>query len=620
MTGWVMQRRDASPPAPTVAVRPPTESALNALGWRVALVALFAGQAGVLAGGVLRAPADQVLGYDASGVWRVLWTFRWTWRGVSDLGALPVDAPTLNFPAGGPLWSPSWLLDVLSLPLQALAGAVVAYNILVLLHLVVAAVGASALARLSGRSRAAAVVAGTVFGFNTLLLTGGVAAARADVLAMAWLPWCFVAVKALVRRPGVATVTGAVVTWAMLVLGSMQWGLVASVFLPFVAVTAGLDAGKGSDRPAAIRMAVALLVAGALGALLFWGVLAWMGDVVHASGALDTRADLHAHTFPPALDMGHLGHRYANLFGWFYPGEAGLVVNEGLDLEVWSTYAGVLALTLATFGVRRGNFRWLGLGLGSAVLSLGPYLLVSLDSWRPVAVPWWIEIHRFFPWLLAVSDPVLFAGVAFVGLAVLAGAGLDVLLHRLAHPAARGVVALALSFAMIGETWYLSPAQIPFPSASTEHLHATEWLRTAPAGAVLDWPPRAAGRQSEVGRYLWEQVAHGRPIPYDLASTDDEPGALEANPFWGSLEVATYGADFVSPAWDSTTELPIARGLLELREMGYRWIVLHPALVAEGRRADVQDWLQAWTRPVVTLPDGDIVYDLRTRDRAAQRK
>lgn len=563
----------------------------------------------LIAGPVLRDPAARLLGDTLGPGWRTLWAHDWTRRALA-AGELPLSTDAIAFPAGGRLVSPSLASDLLSVPLQPLIGVVAAHNLLQLLLVPLAGLGAAVVGRQAGLTGAGGALAGTVYGFCALLLTEGLASGEPSASGIAVLPWALAACVALLRGPGLRTALAAGAAIAALGYTSVQWLLVASLTLPLPLAAELLRPAHAERRPSLPRLLASVAGATAL-ALVLFGVPAATLLAGHGSGDLASSAHLTSRlALPGPEDVGASMHTHATLASYFYPGSRWLSVYEGLDRVVRSTYAGSVALLLASFGARRGTTRWLVLGVVAATLSLGPYLTVADDSWRASPVPWWLALWDLAPWIRSLDEPVRFAAPAQLALAVLAGAGADTWLREATSRARRAAAALVLSAAVFAEITLLSPVPVPLPFAPVEVPPVVAALADVGPGAVIDWPLRPAGHLAEDKRpFLW-QMHHGRPIPWDFAAAAAGSGTIEDNPFLADLERATYGHAWVSPAWTAVSGLPVRRGLAELGAMGIRWLVFHPADVAPEQRAEATEYLDAWAIPVVRLPDGDTIYAL----------
>ncbi len=561
----------------------------------------------------------RIVGDEYAGAWRTLWAHAWTLRRLLRDHAWPLDAPEIAFPRGGSFSSIAPLNDLLSLLPQLLWGLVPAYNLVVLGHMLLAATGGWALGRSAGLGRAGAAVAGAVFGFNSFLLSYGIASAVVETNTAGWIAWFLVAALWLLRRPGPRSALAAGLAFGITGVACLYWALITGLLAPLVLVPALVDrlraAADGRERRRLLGwVVVGVVVAGVAFAIPGTRLLATYQD----QGALLQDYAVRKQQLLPPDVMASLAHDYASVAGYLLPGARNLAVHADMDRLVQSTYAGWLALALASYGLGRGRWRWFVAGMAGAVLSLGPFAFFTQHAWRPEPVWWWVALRAAFPPVRMVTSYVRFSVFFFIGLAVLAGAGAD---RFAAWLRARSLGRLApwagpaLALAILAEIAFLSPAPVPVPSAVAWVPQASLALRDLPEeGAVLDWPQRYPGKKIEVSRYFYDQTFHWRPIAYDFAPTSYMPGPLEGNAFFARLERITYGEGYDSGAWGEESRWPILAAVLEMQEMGYAYVVLHPWFVEPARLADVRGFLDAVLERVEDLPDGGTIYRVAPAD------
>lgn len=563
---------------------------------------------------------SRIVGHEMSGPWRTLWAHNWTLRRLQSDGVWPLTTTEISFPHEGPFSSIAPVNDLLSLPLQSLFGLIVAYNLVALFHLLLASTGGYALGRAAGLRRGGSLVAGTVFGFNAFLLTYGVSSAVVETSTQGWLAWFLAALLWLLRRPGPVSALAAGVTYALAGLSSFYWALMLAIVVPIVGAPALWDGLKAGPRAHKARTIGWLLVSAGVAAVVFWPPASALLETYQAQGAvLQDYASRKQELLQASVMANHV-HDFATLNAYLETGKDALSVHKDMDRLAQSTYAGWIALVLASFGLGRGRWRWLAFAAAGCALSLGPFLFLTAESWRDTPVLWWLGLRDVLPPIRMITSYVRFCVFFYLGLAVLAGFAADRVTTWFAErdgadrPAAlfAPVVLAGLVFA---ELAVLSPVPFPVPSAVAYVPESSQVLATLPkAGAVIDWPQRYAGEKVEVSRYFFYQAFHGRPIPYDFAPTSYMPGPIEMNPFFGQLERQTYGPDYVSDGWSSVTAMPTNRGLQDLLDMGYAYLVVHPWHIDPQRQGDVLGWLDSQLSRVSETPDGGVIYELSVRD------
>jgi hypothetical protein len=578
------------------------------LGWYLLWIAFFLGSA-------VFGLHERIIGDELSGAWRTLWAHDWTLHRLRTDGAWPLTATEVAYPRSGPFSSIAPVNDALSLLPQLLVGLVPAYNLVVIFHWLLAATGGYALARAAGARRAGALVGGSVMGWNSFLLTYGIASAVVETSTVGWVAWFFAAMVALVRRPGLGLAIATGLLFAIAGVASFYWALLIALVVPLVAVPALADRWAAAPEGRG-RLFGSVLLAVVVAAAAFFPLAMPLLDTYAAQGAvLQDYATRKQELLDPGV-MANLAHDYATVQGLLFPGKGQLTAHADMDRLVQSTYAGWVAIALAAAGLRRGALRWLALALAGALLALGPFVFLNPGAWRSAPVFYWVWLRDLIPPVRMITSYVRFDVFASLGLAVLAALGADRLIaaatETLPKPRApRTLLAFGLSAAVLMEMAFVSPVPFPLPTAPAKIPSVSETLATLPSpGAVLDWPQRYAGLPVEVSRYFFYQSAHHRPIPYDFAPTSYMPGEIEGNAFFAELERVSYGEDYYSNAWGEQTERAALYGLMELREYGFAYLILHPSFVDPERLPLVIDLLDDNLHRVETGADGAVLYRL----------
>ena len=114
---------------------------------------------------------SRVPGIEKGDVWDHLWSMDWTRRALVESDVALFFNPQAYIPEGLLLFPMNLVNELFSVPLQLLFGTVAAYNLMTIILLVFAAWAAFRLALHMAGSRAAALVAGTVFGFTPCVLS-----------------------------------------------------------------------------------------------------------------------------------------------------------------------------------------------------------------------------------------------------------------------------------------------------------------------------------------------------------------------------------------------------------------------------------------------------------------
>jgi len=558
-----------------------------------------------------------VVGGDRSGVWRTVWAHFWTLDRLRADGAWPLDAPEIAFPRGGAFSSIAPVHDALSLPLQLTVGLIPAFNALVLGHFVLAAVGAWALARSAGVGNGGSVVAGTLFGFNSFVLSYGVSSAVVETTTGGWCALFLLAAVRLVRAPGFGTALVAGLAWAVMGLSCLYWSammtLLAPLFVTAIVLPGGALLSPPPVTPAPLwRRAAFVALGGGLAAAFFLPpAFALLGTYAADTGLLSGYADRKQELLDPSV-MASLPHDYATLVGYLLPGDGALVRHVDLDILQQTVYAGWVALALAWFGWGPGTRRWGVLAALCALLSLGPFAFLSPTSASTTAMPWWTWLREVLPPIRMVTSYVRFSLFAYLALGVLAGAGAERLAALIRERwGVRAPVGALAALLLVVELATIGPAPLPIATADATIPPAAYALAELPrAGAVLDWPQRYPEGRSEVSRYFYWQATHGRPIPYDFAPSGYLPSAIESNPFYAELERRTYGNTYDSGAWDAGSNDAAFTGAAEAAADGFAYLAVHASLIAPSQQEAVFVWLDARLPLVERFEDGSSIYDI----------
>jgi hypothetical protein len=194
-------------------------------------------------------------------------------------------------------------------------------------------------------------------------------------------------------------------------------------------------------------------------------------------------------------------------------------------------FPGLLAILLALVGLaigwRRPPVQYLAiLGVGAAILALGPNLYVTADNKSVLFthMPYGF-LYFHFPGFDSMRVPARFGILFALGVAGLAGVGLTWLLDRVAawrpvrphldRRALAGALAATLIVGIVAES--LNRPLQPVPLATREQAPPVYgWLATQPGAVVLELPfviPDHPDRSGMLGDlYQFYSLYHGRPV------------------------------------------------------------------------------------------------------------
>lgn len=308
--------------------------------------------------------------------------------------------PTVGDPLTGLWYPPLWPAIIWP--------SVVTFNVMVWLHLAWAGWGMYRLARSEGLSTWPALVAGILFSGSPKLIGQSALGHVTLVMAVAWTPWWLLQLSASEEQPvhiaegriwqGIRSGT----VLGLIFLADPRW-LIPAVLLGGAYTLRRWLAETWSVRSDLRERAVGWLAAAAQAGLVAALLALPMWQLV----SLSTRqtlvpSDASAFSLPPA-----------RLLGLFIPDLGGW--------PEWMTYVGMVGLTLALVAVLLSGKGWRFWGLVAAagwVLALGDHSPIY-----PLMI-------RIVPGLAWQRVPARFLFLSIVGIAMLAGIGLEGLLRH----------------------------------------------------------------------------------------------------------------------------------------------------------------------------------------------
>ena len=432
-------------------------------------------------------------------VWNHAWGYWWFEQALGS-GELPVHTQLAGGPEGGALWFIDAAGATAALPVTALLGPSVAYNLTLLVRVSLAGLAGWLLARELGAKDSGAWLGGLAYATTPFLLCE-LANGISEVCATQWVGFTLWAALRATR------------SWTTkdLALLGFLGGLTAVVSfyqgLAGALTVAGLLLARlpGAWKAGLLgrQAALGLLAAAGLGALVFLPVWALFHGTLEAADALIRRQD---------GGMMLVAHNAVDPRIYFMPGNF-----QSVDLAaeydepfVHTAYLRWSVLLLAGFALFRRRSLWpvLVATVVSLICGLGNYLW-----WDGAFVqPGGMMLSLPFAWLLkllpqlAITHPLRLALPAMALCCALAGLGLSELSTW--RPAWSKALWLALPL-VAAEGLFGSSASYPIPRSSAQ---VPAWYEVD-QGMVLDLPAEV-GTTMLTSRYFWYQTAHGRPIPY----------------------------------------------------------------------------------------------------------
>jgi hypothetical protein len=386
----------------------------------------------------------------------------------------PFFTPYLYYPHGAGLWLQTLnpINFLVSLPIHALFGLVVAYNFVVLFSLTMSGYAAYLLARgvlaehgASGATNhRAALIAGVIFACSGYLLAQ-VLGSHTHMLAAWPLPLAALALHRAASRPGWGRIALAGALIALTVLSDWQYLLFTLIWAAWYALARLLfhqPAGERGGPLPRLRASGAPAVVASIGVALLL-VLPLAVPTTRFAASVPTAATEGGPTF-------RLEHS-ADLADFFIPSQLHPLLGplaERLQaykaethIQNKTVYLGFVALALAAPGLRgRAGRFWLLGGLLFALLALGPQLQIL--GWRTgMPLPGALLYH--LPLVGISRYPIRFAVYVMLALAMLAALGARRFLAGLERRARRPGRAANLALAGLVALITFENLTTPFP-------------------------------------------------------------------------------------------------------------------------------------------------------------
>jgi len=521
---------------------------------------------------------SRVLGPPAPGdSFYYLFLLRWVRDGVFGKTALSqlLWNPWMFYPFGYNLALSETTLSttLLALPLTALLGEVVAYNLVLFVSFVLSGLGAYLLVLRYTQSRAAAFLGGVVFAFSPYRMSH-LGAGHLPLMGTQWLPFLLLYLDKTVSE---LRVSNAVLAATFYVLGALSSWYYAYMFalagFTFVVLRGRPWRRHLLQRRFIQRAAVfVLLVALCLGPLAAWTARGWSeGERPHSLRYIDQFSASPADfVYPSVLQP---------LWGTWLARRYTQNINENI------LYLGLLPFALAAVSLMRGRRRaahvYGGLCLVFFVIALGTTL-----HWRNapvyVTVPAWLEraftvgmglltgrlalypissyslrlagsvfipmpallMNLYLPFFSAMRVWARFGLVAALGVSVLAGLGHENLAGRSDRKSNR-----LLSILLVGAVLF-EYAAIPYAlgSCSVEARPVDDWLASQSGDwAIMELPVAKATS----GRPLYMAVTHEKRICFGYGTFfpqafNEQRAVLESFPSSASIALlAAWGVRYV---------------------------------------------------------------------------
>ena len=564
------------------------QSVLAGRGVRVGLaVALYLVIALGITLPVVFSPTDHFIGHPQADVWKHLWNHDWTERALVEQHSLPTEALELNYPHGGSLYPVDLLNGILMIPLRAVFGHILAFNLLTWLHLVLGAISMFFLARRFTSSYAPALLAGFIYGFCPLVLTYGLASGVSNRLNLLWVPLFFLLFLRILEKGRIRDYLGAGVVYFLCAMGCWTYALLIYLLLFFFSLFLLLRPlvrrlkKKKPDEIGLKRRYVDLVGKKLVPVAVLCGLAGAPLYIV----AMETSADPNA-----------LVERYSSGFLWsgddlltdarvpfrhaVLPFRSNLLEGRIKDKIYKSNYVGYGILFLAFFSLysrRRFARFFFPASLFFLLISQGPYLSFT-HPYGGVASPVYFFLVSVVPFMHKLNAIWQISLLTSFCLAIAVSAGLEVLLARWSGRKGRLLV-LGGSLAVVVEMLFISPVLMPIPSSAVEvPSYYYTLAEDEDEYAVFDYPQLRALRSEDLdhSEYHYFQTIHHKAIPYGI---ERQQSWLNSDPFWVRLkryQQGHYQELFIPPGMAEETTAFLIRS-------NFRYFIVHKRFIDPDR-------------------------------------
>lgn len=562
-----MERAAPTAPTPPGAETPPPRAEPTPpapAGWRArgAAAALHLALAVGVTWPMVLQPGARAVGHPEVDVWNHAWG-PWWFAASAAAGHVPLATRMLGAPGGGRLWYIDPVGAAIGAPFVGTFGAIVAYNIVIFVYVLLASVAGRRLALALGATPATAWV-GAVGAACSPYLLSEIHNGVSEACGVAWALFALAALAKATREAAPSFLRG-LLPWAAVGF----WGGVTAVGSPYYALGLALVATP-IVLVALLRTRLRALPGVLLGAL----VAACLAVPAFTAAAWTVADPAHALIQRDQGDwterMGIIRHNAVDPRSFFLPGFQSVDLAALGEKFLHSSYLGWLLLLALPFSRRPAWLVAAGVGL---VFSLGPFLwwdqeFVYGADGRPIALPYAVFLEHLPAGTIGHPQRVGAPAIALVAaLAAVAAARLPLRLAR----AAPALVALELLWAA---PWPVPHAEFP-DRAVASRIRADAAERGLRGWAiVLDLPGDAKGRHMLPSRYLVGQTVHGLPIPY----------APDVRMNTNRLVSVTAVRALVDPNVRGGSAEELARAAVG-------WVVLHPDI---GDVSLAEERLRAW--------------------------
>ena len=531
------------------------------------------------------------LGSELAGARSDLWVHQWTFWWIKQAlqtGQSPFYTTLLYYPYGVSLTSHNiaWFNIALWLPLQALFGAVTAYNLVFIIVITLNGFAFYLFARAETSAGLPAFVGGLIFGFWPYTLSHY---DHPNMMVTFWVPLTLLFMLKSYRHGRLRDTLLMAVCMAM--VGITRWQLL--VMSAPIILAYGLYLFYREPQPRPWHRASRFLAAGLLAALIM------------APLAAPLVLDQLGRSGPEAVAVEEPDAAVTDLFAYVAPPDLYRRIwadaPDPLPYPEWEPYhriaasayyvpfVGLATLALVVYGLWRQWRRtwfWLLLALILILFALGPELAVNGRRFVQMPMPYRLLDGTLIDAL--IRRPHRLNNFLGLPLAMIASWGMVDLFGRL-----RGG----------RRPWLLAPAAgllsllilraAPIPPLPLTNTPVPLWYQDLAAEegdfGILELPFHNRGFDK---LYMYYQTVHGKPIATGHVSRlpQDAFRFIESVPFLQPFN-SIYTWNVVAESWVDFDDVDVSRQMALLREAGIRYVVLNKPLIAPGFIERWRDWI-----------------------------
>lgn len=544
--------------------------------------------------------------YDSLDAHISLWSLWWTRRSIESL-ANPFWTDLIFHPRGTSLAFHSYpfLYGVLSIPIQHLvpgkAGLALAFNLALLLSFVTSALATYLLALRLTRNRAAALIAGLVYGFAPYHVLNS---CRLAVAAIEVVPICLLAFLRLHERPTWGRAVALSVSVGVAYYNASEYGFYTVLLLAVWLARGLLQRDPTYDRRFWLRLCGAALAFVAIAAPLLLQQVA----VAAAEWTSIGSNEEDAARWGPALLSFVTPSRVHPLFGsfWRFAGEYGDGVTAGMRSETALGVTTLLLVAAALVRRQRDGRRFFALvGACFLVMCLGPQLRLT-GSWSTSIPLPYAALERVIPLMGAIKEPNRIFPIVLLMVALLVAYSVRDLLEVLGPKEWRlralpSLLAAAVSFEAL-TAWPGHP--VPHWPVNAHKRFYEELAREPGHFSIMDLSDPGVDLATVLA-----QPVHGRPtverqgfIPRAAAAWADTPLAELERAFEDPQTLVKLSHD------EQRSRVERYRSALDEARVRY---VLWPAGAAAGQQGPWLHMMAEALRGSLGVRGGLLVLDLR---------